>query len=94
MDDDFKKIALEISYLQCKNLKIIKDEINFIINNNITNQNKIEFIFDKLLDLAFWYGDDVNNLFYKLYDYYKNLNVEVCKDYESYYMKILKKEEL
>ena len=90
MNKEIEELILKINEYQTIKLMIVKNEIEYIINNNIISQIKIESVFDKLLDLTYWYGSDIESLFYKFIEYYKNINNEVCNDYEKYYKKILK----
>lgn len=93
-DNNFKKIFQEINKYQSINLLIVKDEINYILTNKIIDDNKIQHTFDKLLDLAYWYGNEINELYNKLSNYYKKLNPKANNDYIQYYSKILKEKNI
>lgn len=90
MNKEIENIVLELNKLQIVALEMVKKDIEFVIYNKCINDTEIEHIFDKILDLAFWYGKEIDILFYDLYNYYKNINIDLCKNYESYYIKVLK----
>lgn len=86
MNEDVFKLASEINGLQNINLLNVENEVNYIIKNNITNFNTIENTLDKILDLRFYFGDSVNELYYGLLNYYKTLNIEASNDYKKIYI--------
>lgn len=91
MNNDIKNMINEMNELYSINYLNVENEINYIINNNIISNKIIEKVFDELLDLSYWYGKEIDKLFYKLYNYYKSINLDVSQDYKKYYKKILRK---
>ena len=54
-----KKIVTEIKKLEIlldKKLGILKDKVDYIISNKISDKKEIEFTLDNILDLVYWYG--------------------------------------
>lgn len=65
---------------------IIKDEIEDIIRNNISDNMKIERKLDEMLDILLFYeADDSLLTFRKLCKYYFNINPQATVDYINYY---------
>lgn len=72
--------------LNKKRYFIIKDEIDYIINNNINNENQIERKLDEMLDiLSFYENDDTLLTYRKLCKYYFNINPRATVDYINFY---------
>ncbi|MBR3696948.1 MAG: hypothetical protein IKM97_01550 [Clostridia bacterium] len=46
-----------------------------------------------LLDLAYWFGKEIEKAYYDLLKYYKKMDLDVAKDYERFYLEILNEEE-
>ena len=72
-----------------QNLVDVKDQIDDIISMEFKDENIIEHTFDRLLDLAHWYGIDIKDIYYKFLDYYKKTNKEASDDYKEFYLEIL-----
>ena len=81
-------------YDMCKNIidlnkqryVIIKDEIEDIIRNNISDNMQIERKLDEMLDILLFYeADDSLLTFRKLCKYYFNINPQATVDYINYY---------
>lgn len=65
---------------------IIKDEIEDIIRNNISDNMQIERKLDEMLDILLFYeADDSLLTFRKLCKYYFNINPQATVDYINYY---------
>ena len=65
---------------------IIKDEIEDIIKNNISDNTQIERKLDEMLDILLFYETDDSLLtFRKLCKYYFNINPQTTVDYINYY---------
>ena len=79
----------EVNKLQNIKLDYVKKEIKFILDNSIIDNQKIEKTFDELLDLTYWFSEEIEPIYYKLLDYYKNINLEASKDYEKFYLEII-----
>ena len=89
MEEEFfiEKIK-ELHKLQKTKLKLVTNEIYYVISNNIVNDNKIEHLFDDILDLYYWFGSKIDPLFDELYNYYKNINNEITKDYKGFFLEL------
>lgn len=81
-------------YDMCKNIidlnkqryVIIKDEIEDIIRNNISDNMKIERKLDEMLDILLFYETNDSLLtFRKLCKYYFYINPQATVDYINYY---------
>ena len=67
---------------------IIKDEIENIIRNNISDNMKIERKLDEMLDILLFYETNESLLtFRKLCKYYFYINPQATVDYINYYRK-------
>lgn len=65
---------------------IIKDEIEDIIRNNISDNMKIERKLDEMLDILLFYETNESLLtFRKLCKYYFYINPQATVDYINYY---------
>ncbi len=82
--------AIELSKQQFEMLNIM---VNNIINNKVTDYRIIEHVFDLLLDVTYILGDQTRNLYYKLLEYYKTIDVLSSMDYEKYYLEIVGEKE-
>ena len=81
-------------YDMCKNIidlnkqryVIIKNEIEDIIRNNISNNMQIERKLDEMLDILLFYETNDSLLtFRKLCKYYFDINPQATVDYINYY---------
>lgn len=81
-------------YDMCKNIidlnkqryVIIKDEIEDIMRNNISDNMKIERKLDEMLDILLFYETNNSLLtFRKLCKYYFDINPQATIDYINYY---------
>ena len=54
--EELKTPFAELNNMQLTQLNFLKNEINFVIKNNIKDKKRIEKDFDMLLDLAYWFG--------------------------------------
>lgn len=81
-------------YDMCKNIidlnkqryVIIKDEIEDIIRNNISDNMQIEIKLDEMLDILLFYETNESLLtFRKLCKYYFYINPQATVDYINYY---------
>lgn len=96
MENQIKDIVKDINKLNNIEINNIKEEIDYIIKNKIANENDIEKLFDRMLSLVFVDTNIIYPLYFKLLDYYKNINTEYACDYEKIYHeyfdeKVLKK---
>ena len=67
---------------------IVKDEIEKIIRDNITDEMYIQRKLDEMLDILLFYeNDDSLLLFRRLCKYYFTINPQVTTEYINYYRK-------
>lgn len=52
----------------------------------VAEKIEVEKIFDELLYIAYWDSEIIKPYFYQLINYYKNINSELTKNYEKYYI--------
>ena len=64
------------------NLYILIDEI---IKFKISDENSISQVFDRMLSLEFINEEVLKELYFKLLNYTKNINKELCEDYKEIY---------
>ena len=83
----------ELNNMQLTQLNFLRDEVNYIINNNIKDEKKIEKTFDMLVDLLYWFGEEIEDLYFELVNYSKNINIDIANDYEKIYTEIINEEE-
>ena len=83
----------ELNNMQLTQLDFLRDEVNYIINNNIKDEKKIEKTFDMLLDLEYWFGKEIEDVYFKLVEYYRKIDLDVANDYERFYNEIINEEE-
>lgn len=92
--DSLRESFLELNKLQNERLKMANNEIDFIINTNIIDENRIEKTFDLLIDLLYWFGEDIKENYYKLLWFYKKINYEASLEYEEIYMEIINEDDI
>lgn len=83
----------ELNNMQLTQLNFLRDEVNYIINNNIKDEKKIEKTFDMLVDLLYWFGEEIEDLYFELVEYYRKIDLDVANDYERFYNEIINEEE-
>ena len=88
--DDILNIAKELSEIYEISYNIIKLEVLFIIENNITDIKIIENCLDRLLDIP---TDKGFMLLNKLCDYYSNIDKEGAKFYLDSYREMYGEED-
>ena len=82
----------ELNNMQLTQLDFLRDEVNYIINNNIKDEKKIEKTFDMLLDLVYWFGKEIEDVYFKFVEYYRKIDLDVANDYERFYNEIINEE--
>ncbi|MBQ8891656.1 MAG: hypothetical protein IJ068_02195 [Bacilli bacterium] len=80
---DIKKMIDELLVLQDNYLAIIRYDIDYIISNEVVDDDKVAGIFDELLSLL--QTDEVLNLYKKLCRYYYFVNSELVVEYVDFY---------
>ena len=88
MEELVKKIK-KLEVLLDNNLGMLKDKVDYIISNKISDKKEIEFTLDNILDLVYWYGENIKELYYGLLEYYKTINLNNARDYENIYLDII-----
>ena len=91
--NDLKEPMAELNNIQLTQLNFLRDELNYIINNNIKDEKKIEKTFDMLVDLLYWFGEEIEDLYFELVEYYRKIDLDVANDYERFYNEIINEEE-
>ena len=90
-----KKSVKEIKKLKVlldNKLVILKDKVDYIISNKISDKKEIEFTLDNILDLVYWYGENIKELYYSLLEYYKDIDLKSADDYGKLYLDIINEE--
>ena len=88
MEELVKEIK-KLEVLLDNNLGMLKDKVDYIISNKISYKKEIEFTLDNILDLVYWYGENIKELYYSLLEYYKTINLNNARDYENIYLDII-----
>ncbi len=88
MEELVKEIK-KLEVLLDNNLEMLKDKVDYIISNKISDKKEIEFTLDNILDLVYWYGENIKELYYSLLEYYKTINLNNARDYENIYLDII-----
>ncbi len=91
--ENLKESMEQLNKMQEMKLIYIKSEVENIINNNVKDEQKIQKVLDMLLDLTYWYGEDMEEIYYSLLRYYEKINLEVSKKYKKFYLEIINEEE-
>lgn len=68
MEELVKEIK-KLEVLLDNNLEMLKDKVDYIISNKISDKKEIEFTLDNILDLVYWYGENIKELYYSLLEY-------------------------
>ena len=87
--NDLKEPMAELNNMQLTQLNFLRDEVNYIINNKIKDAKKIEKTFDMLVDLLYWFGEEIEDLYFELVNYSKKINIDIADDYEKIYIEII-----
>lgn len=87
--DSFRIPISKLNKLLLEQLKLVNQNISFVISEQIKDEKIIEHLFDKLLDLLSFFGDDIEESYYVLLDYYKNINLDATRFYEQMYLEAL-----
>ena len=82
--EELVKMIKEIDNLQQIVLKNLNREINYIINNKIVDDKKVESLFEDLLNLL--QSKRVLNLYKKLGRYYYFVNSSLVDEYVNIYI--------
>lgn len=88
MEELLKEIK-KLEVLLDNKLGMLKDKVDYIISNKMSDKKEIEFTLDNILDLVYWYGENIKELYYSLLEYYKTINLNNARDYENIYLDII-----
>lgn len=91
--EELKTSMIELNNMQLMQLNFLKGEVDYVIKNSVKDKKRIEKDFDMLSDLAYWFGKEIEDLYYSLLVYYKKIDLYVAKDYERFYLEIINEEE-
>ena len=77
----------EIREIEKGYLKELREEVNYIKNNNVSDLKYIESTLDNIMSISFL---DTHSLFYELCNYYDNIDEECSNEYRLMYKEINK----
>ena len=86
---NIKKIIMKVLKNNALVLKETAINVNYIINDNIKDKKIIEHNLDILLDLTHTMGDKTSIIYYKLLNFYKDIDVEASIYYKELYLDII-----
>ncbi len=84
--DNIKKQIVTLYHWEEHIIEELENDVNYIIDNNITDTDIIEHTLDRILDIMF---HDTSTLFNKLNNYYETINQEYADEYKLIYKNIL-----
>ncbi len=84
LDERILELFKELAVLQEQKYRLAENEINFIIKNNIKDDNRIERAIDEILE--FLDDEEALLLFRKICSYYIKLNPQATLHYINYYI--------
>ena len=84
LDEKTLELFKELAVLQEQKYRLAENEINFIIKNNIKDDNRIERAIDEILE--FLDDGEALLLFRKICSYYIKLNPQDTLHYINYYI--------
>ena len=84
-DDSFKEMMGYLITMSQSEYEDLKRTVDDIINNNVRNKPLIENTLDRLLNLQMIDEQKAKPLFFRLNDYYKNIDKSASNDYQNYY---------
>ncbi len=84
LDEKTLELFKELAVLQEQKYRLAENKINFIIKNNIKDDNRIERAIDEILE--FLDDEEALLLFRKICSYYIKLNLQATLHYINYYI--------
>ena len=84
LDEKTLELFRELAVLQEQKYRLAENQINFIIKNNIKDDNRIERAIDEILE--FLDDEEALLLFRKICSYYIKLNPKATLYYINYYI--------
>ena len=86
VDEELLDMMKTVIDLSKQRYEIAKDEIEYIIKNNIKDEKQIERQLDEMLDILFVYETDETLLtFRRLCRHYFDINPQATADYINFY---------
>ena len=84
LDERTLELFKELTVLQEQKYRLAENEINFIIKNNIKDDNRIEIAIDEILE--FLDDEEALLLFRRICSYYIKFNQQATLHYINYYI--------
>lgn len=84
LDEETLELFKELAVFQEQKYRLAENEINFIIKNNIKDDNRIQRAIDGILE--FLENDEALLLFRRICSYYIKINPEATMYYINYYI--------
>lgn len=94
MNNNMKELIDKINNLNNKELKNIKKDIDYVIQNEVKDINAIERLFDRMLSLVFIDDTILKPIYFTLLEYYVGINKQYSNEYKNYYIEVYGKEKL
>ena len=85
LDEETLELFRAVAELQEQKYRLAENEINFIIKDNIKDDNRIQRAIDEVLE--FLENDEALLLFRRICSYYIKINPEATLYYINYYIK-------
>lgn len=83
IDSNMRALFEKVEELKRENYVLLSSEVDYIISNDIADLNRIEHVFDMLIDCI--YDEESRNKYIELCTYYCKINREEAK----FYLKLL-----
>ena len=80
---NLENALIAIGEISEKNLEDLSNNIDEIIENNITDERTISLIYDSILSIEFIDDDKKRKVFYKLSNYCQSFNKKLADDYNE-----------
>ena len=84
LDEKTLELFRELAVLQEQKYRLAESEINFIIKNNIKDDNRIGRAIDEILEIL--EDEEALLLFRRICSYYININPQATLSYINYYI--------
>lgn len=79
---EINELLRKLNETEFKKIRVLVDEV---IKNEITDENTIGHVFDRMLDLDFIDECEIKKIYFKLLDYSKQINEDLSYDYKEFY---------
>lgn len=87
-----EELIRKLNELKELEYKYILNDVNYILSNNIRSSKEIENLFDRMLNIAYIDPEKVQDVYYILLDYYKEINEEYALEYNNFFLEIIEEE--